>query len=1060
MNIVVMDNKEKFLSFVNPKYIDVVETFENGLRRVKVEYNIQNLLEAQTYFKLGNKIWISGNGNLTPCLYVINTSVKQDLFKENTFTFDAEEVLVELNYAPYFSQSELTSDNGFTVTNNNGEKLTTINYNALKYLFGDYLNIGVIQDCISAYTAKISINGIQNRMSLLRYIEEETGNIFVTRYEKDINTNVIHRYLDFLNPISQNKNWECNFEYDFLTGDDIAEMYDSNGNPTEVTEYEEEPVVFIDADTITNLTPANTQFRITNTNGEVISYVEDGTTKYLRWSAVDCGLSVENKHVVIRLTNKSGVLGIKVHNKTYKVLTDVETGSREINFRATDDDPTQVHNALLPNGSYFEFYDTSTNKVVYRRNINPILNEAHSEILDLGFNVENVEFDTDESDTFSAITPVLSLTNNTGASNELSFSDMGKIAKAWRDLTITKGQVIPMIVQKLAITGTDNNPCTQRTGTATSPNRSAEQILGAYNLSSNYYSRPYKPSDTTDQTNKSYEYWVGTAYWKAPFTKNAGELHVEVESNNSLDYPDIRCRPDSRESRGVANTPKMGSVETSEENVYAIYNAVAMKLKEKKDPQFDVTVDVANFRDHKFNNYGIHDKVYIKLPSIETLVTAVVTKTEKYLHDIAKNKVTLGNYSINTKEITKETHIEASNINFKYPNSKKLTVKLKDSTDDNAKLSGKLLSFTLYKVDNGSATLTKKHYTAKTNSNGQASINCKYNPGDYEIDIQFSGDAEYSECATTVEVSVGGVKKVKTNTKDNKSTSKYKTVNEYYDKYGRSPDKKTVMAIGLPSRSSEVNKYGYRFMKTVFKNKCPGCGQQSLYWGWNFGTYFRGRREGGSVEGHLFCDNPRCDMDFSGINGENHNGSGRPKVQRVKAPVKSSKAEAKKLINGKMLYGTKQVKIKQKDNVDKKSRRMKGSVNSYVKNKALSIVGNSTSYTAMKKIASWMDKNIHYAGYGNFQRSAKTCLQRGSANCCDGTRLFFELCDAAGITEWYKFEYIHVYGHVYAKVTNKDNGHYWWVDSASDVHGMWSYICIDYRGRGIIHQTEYPRLPF
>lgn len=1058
MNIVVMDNKEKFLAFVNPKYINIVETFENGLRRISVEYNIQDLLEAQIHFKLGNKLWVGGKGNLTPCLYVINTSVKQDLFKENKFTFDAEEVLVELNYAPYFSQSELTSDNGFTVTNNNGEKLTTINYNALKYLFGDYFNIGVIQDCISDYTAKVSINGIQNRMSLLRYIEEETGNIFVTRYEKDINTNIIHRYLDFLNPISQNKNWECNFEYDFLTGEDIAEMYDSSGNPIPVDEVDEEPVVFIDAETITNLTPANTQFRITNTDGQVISYVEDDTTKYLTWSAADCGLSTNNKHVVIRLTNKSGVLGIKVHNKTFKVLTDAETGSREVNFRSTDTDPTQVHNCLLPNGSYFEFYDTSTQKVVYRRNINPILNEAHNEILDLGFNVENVEFNINESDTFSAITPMLSLNNNTGASNELSFNDMDKITKAWLNLNVTKGQAIPMIVQKLSITGTDEHPCTQRTGTATSPNQSAEQILGSYNLSSNYYTRPLKPSDQTDQTNKSYEYWVGTAYWNAPFTKNAGELHVEVESNNSIDYPDIRCRPDSRESRGVTNTPKMGQVETSEENIYAIYNAVAMKLKEKKDPEFNITVDVANFKDHKFNDYNIHDKVYIKLPSIETLVTAVVIKTERHLHDITANSVTLGNYSINTKEITKETHIEASNINFKYPNSKKLTVKLKDSTDDNAKLSGKLLSFTLYKVDNGSSTLTKKHYTSKTNSNGQASINCKYDPGDYEIDIQFSGDAEYSECATTVEVSVGGVKKEKTK-KSDKNNTKYKTVNEYYDKYGRSPDKKTIMSIGLPSRSSENRQFGYRFMKAVFKNYCPVCKREkTLYWGWNFGTYFRGRREGGSIEGHFFCEH--CDADFSGINGENHNSSGKPKLTRVKAPVKSSKSEARKLVNGKMLYGTKKVPIKQKDNVNSKNRTVKGNVNSYVRNKALSIVGNSTSWTAMKKIADWMDKHIKYAGYGDFQRSAKTVLQRGSGNCCDGTRLFFELCDAAGCGVDYKFEYIHVYGHVYAKVTNRSNGHYWWVDSASDVHGMWGYICIDYRGRSILHQTQYPTLPF
>ena len=63
---------------------------------------------------------------------------------------------------------------------------------------------------------RITVNGTMNRLNLLRSIEEQTGNRFVTRYEKDLLDNTIHRYLDFLNPVNVSKNWKLNIEYDFI----------------------------------------------------------------------------------------------------------------------------------------------------------------------------------------------------------------------------------------------------------------------------------------------------------------------------------------------------------------------------------------------------------------------------------------------------------------------------------------------------------------------------------------------------------------------------------------------------------------------------------------------------------------------------------------------------------------------------------------------------------------------------------------------------------------------------------------------------------------------------
>jgi hypothetical protein len=230
LTIVVTTKKEEFLAFLEPDLCTLEETIEaQGLRTLSFEYKFQDPAEDKELFRIGNKIWIQGDSNLSDCLYVINTEVEQDIYKENTFTFEVEEVLVELNYAPPFSQTELSKTLFHKITSN-GKQEVVVDWNALNYWFGSYFNIGVVQDCLSEYASRISITGTINRMELLRQIEEETGNVFVTRYEKDLLNNTIHRYLDFLNPINVQKNWQFHMEYDFYDVEDTVLCYDAQGN--------------------------------------------------------------------------------------------------------------------------------------------------------------------------------------------------------------------------------------------------------------------------------------------------------------------------------------------------------------------------------------------------------------------------------------------------------------------------------------------------------------------------------------------------------------------------------------------------------------------------------------------------------------------------------------------------------------------------------------------------------------------------------------------------------------------------------------------------------------
>ena len=108
LSIVILDKKEDFIQFLDPDLCKLEETIEEGgLRTLSLTYQFKDLVEDKQLFKIGNKVWVSGDVNLSDCLYVINTEVTQDIYDENSFSLDLEEVLVELTYAPLFSQTEL-----------------------------------------------------------------------------------------------------------------------------------------------------------------------------------------------------------------------------------------------------------------------------------------------------------------------------------------------------------------------------------------------------------------------------------------------------------------------------------------------------------------------------------------------------------------------------------------------------------------------------------------------------------------------------------------------------------------------------------------------------------------------------------------------------------------------------------------------------------------------------------------------------------------------------------------------------------------------------------------
>ena len=84
-SIVMLTPDEKFLQFLDPDLCDIKETITTGgLRTITLDYKFQTYEDDKQLFQLGNKLWVSGDVNLSDALYVVNTSVKQDIFKDNS----------------------------------------------------------------------------------------------------------------------------------------------------------------------------------------------------------------------------------------------------------------------------------------------------------------------------------------------------------------------------------------------------------------------------------------------------------------------------------------------------------------------------------------------------------------------------------------------------------------------------------------------------------------------------------------------------------------------------------------------------------------------------------------------------------------------------------------------------------------------------------------------------------------------------------------------------------------------------------------------------------------
>lgn len=465
---------------------------------------------------------------------------------------------------------------------------------------------------------------------------------------------------------------------------------------------------------------------------------------------------------------------------------------------------------------------------------------SRKSVLDVGYNMDNIQYSVDETDTYKAMAPLLkvsetsvdtstsSTTSSSTSTSSMTRDEMQKILNGysdwkgkddgdinpygWLDLEVKKGETIPCSVEK--------------------------------------YSESTSTS-STDATaiNESKEYYRVLSYWSAPFDKNKGDFFIFDNSDTDVNYTQIQPH-----HVGGDIVPKMGTVSSSNIHKYAIYADCANQLIQKRYPEVELSVTVSDLDSEitSESSFNVYDKVYIRLRGYKQLIFARITKTVKNLQDPSKNKITVSNIKIGSKIEQKGTFFEIDDCKVSQGAGEYFTGTLKYYTvSDEGDITAYPLKNTVMSI-----TVIRKDEQVVTSS----------------------------EVSTTTSSSDG-------------------TSSGGWSKTGVSTDGTQICAIGKPSASGE-SKYGYKYYKSVFKRKCPFCGSTELIWAWHWASGScgycpeKGSYECGSLEGHIFCK--KCDADFSCIDGKDHSSPPRATLTRISGPVASSESEASQMKNGQL----------------------------------------------------------------------------------------------------------------------------------------------------------------
>lgn len=322
--------------------------------------------------------------------------------------------------------------------------------------------------------------------------------------------------------------------------------------------------------------------------------------------------------------------------------------------------------------------------------------------INLSRNMESLELDVDETSTYTAMAPVLSLqqgttnttgtvtttpttttsdVNNTGTSGT-NADDIQKALKNWKALSVSYRESIPMII-------------------------------------------------TQDSDGKI----MYGAKWYAPFIKEKDSLYIYTPAYSNTSYNQVIPMNSKPQNGVIYPLQKIGTVQTSEKDPYAIYNTLANSLLSKTKPKFTLKVSVKDVQtivggDNSLG-YQLYDTLYVKVPGFDYYVKCTVTETKKNPHLPGENTITV------TSEVS-GTHLQENTIilanDIKVDKTKYLPLQGNLVTVDNVPVGDALM--------NMSVTL-EKTYTVTTQPTNPVTPEIDPNTPQKQAVLNFKPETEY-----------------------------------------------------------------------------------------------------------------------------------------------------------------------------------------------------------------------------------------------------------------------------------------------------------------------------
>lgn len=310
-------------------------------------------------------------------------------------------------------------------------------------------------------------------------------------------------------------------------------------------------------------------------------------------------------------------------------------------------------------------YDNEENTIVrslYLANPDSMRFVSQTATLDLNYNLESLEFKKSEENTYTALAPIFGNSVTVNAEDVLEkgskiSSDIVANAELRTENRVNKQNILRL---NEVYSSLEDSGVLVGSG-LTSVVQNNEDIIQEW-LDYEVMEGQEIPMILQEDEEGNI---VSTATWSAPFEKSSGELYIKYNGFNQTEYTNVHPYNESK----APPQYKIGTENTNETIVEAIYNELALSLLNKLSPDYELEIEVKDIQQLlglDSLGYQLHESLQVRVPNFNYFLPCRITETVKNLHNVGENKIRIETevtsiYDLQQTAILSENRIISAN---------------------------------------------------------------------------------------------------------------------------------------------------------------------------------------------------------------------------------------------------------------------------------------------------------------------------------------------------------------------------------------------------------------